>query len=98
MQPCTRFANLEGQQNVEIRPKVKRIYSKVYVEGQVVKRATLFKLETQMLNQDASAKSNGFHSAVEVDRLNHVDRNIISNVQLATAKLAQAKCVWKYCC
>jgi membrane fusion protein (multidrug efflux system) len=32
-------------------------------EGQVVKGQLLFKLETQMLNQDASAaKSNGFSS------------------------------------
>jgi membrane fusion protein (multidrug efflux system) len=90
-------ANLEGQQNVEIRPKVSGFIQKVYVdEGQVVKKGQLlFKLETQILNQDASAAKAMVSAAqVEVDRLKPlVDRNIISNVQLATAKakLAQAK-------
>lgn len=90
-------ANLEGQQNVEIRPKVSGFIKKIYIdEGQVVRKGQLlFKLETQMLNQDASAaKAMVAAAQVEVDRLKPlVDRNIISNVQLATAKakLAQAK-------
>jgi membrane fusion protein (multidrug efflux system) len=90
-------ANLEGQQNVEIRPKVNGFIQKVYVdEGQVVhKGQLLFKLETQTLNQDAAAaKANVSAAQVEVDRLKPlVDRKIISNVQLETAKakLAQAK-------
>ncbi|WP_413998408.1 efflux RND transporter periplasmic adaptor subunit [Flavobacterium sp. W1B] len=90
-------ANLEGQQNVEIRPKVNGFIQKVYVdEGQVVKKGQiLFKLETQTLNQDASAAKAMVQAAqVEVDRLKPlVDRQIISNVQLETAKakLAQAK-------
>jgi len=90
-------ANLEGQQNVEIRPKVSGFIQKIYIdEGQVVKKGQiLFKLETQMLNQDASAAKAMVQAAqVEVDRLIPlVDRNIISNVQLAAAKakLAQAK-------
>jgi membrane fusion protein (multidrug efflux system) len=90
-------ANLEGQQNVEIRPKVNGFIQKVYVdEGQVVRKGQLlFKLETQMLNQDAAAaKANVSAAQVEVDRLKPlVDRKIISNVQLETAKarLAQAK-------
>lgn len=90
-------ANLEGQQNVEIRPKVSGFIQKIYVdEGQIVRKGQiLFKLETQMLNQDASAaKAMVAAAQVEVDRLKPlVDRNIISNVQLATAKakLAQAK-------
>ena len=90
-------ANLEGQQNVEIRPKVSGFIQKIYVdEGQVVRKGQLlFKLETQTLNQDASAAKAMIQAAqVEVDRLKPlVDRKIISNVQLETAKakLAQAK-------
>ena len=50
-------ANLEGQQNVEIRPKVSGFIQKIYVdEGQEVKKGQLlFRLETQTLNQDAAA-------------------------------------------
>lgn len=90
-------ANLEGQQNVEIRAKVNGFIQKIYVdEGQVVRKGQLlFKLETQTLNQDASAAKAAVQAAqVEVDRLKPlVDRKIISNVQLETAKakLAQAK-------
>lgn len=90
-------ANLEGQQNVEIRPKVNGFIQKIYVdEGQVVKKGQLlFKLETQTQNQDAAAaKANVKAAQVEVDRLKPlVDRKIISEVQLETAKakLAQAK-------
>src|SRR5690606_36070742 len=90
-------ATLEGQQNVEIRPKVNGFIQKIYVdEGQVVRKGQLlFKLETQSLNQEASAaKANVQAAQVEVDRLKPlVDRKIISNVQLETAKarLAQAK-------
>ncbi|RDI11875.1 efflux RND transporter periplasmic adaptor subunit [Flavobacterium sp. AG291] len=90
-------ANLEGQQNVEIRPKVSGFIQKIYVdEGQQVRKGQLlFKLETQTLNEDAAAaKANVAAAQVEVDRLKPlVDRKIISNVQLETAKakLAQAK-------
>ncbi len=93
-------ANLEGQQNVEIRPKVNGFIQKIYVdEGQVVRKGQLlFKLETQTLNQDAAAaKANVAAAQVEVDRLKPlVDRKIISNVQLETAKarLAQAKAAY----
>ena len=90
-------ASLEGQQNVEIRPKVTGFIQKIYIdEGQVVKKGQLlFKLETATLSQDASAEKAKVNAAqVEVDRLFPlVERNIISNVQLETAKanLAQAK-------
>jgi membrane fusion protein (multidrug efflux system) len=93
-------ANLEGQQNVEIRAKVNGFIQKVYVdEGQFVKKGQLlFKLETQTLNQDAAAAKATVQAAqVEVDRLKPlVDRKIISNVQLETAKarLAQVKSVY----
>lgn len=90
-------ANLEGQQNVEIRPKVTGFIEKIYVdEGQNVKKGQLlFKLETQTMTQEAAAAKAAVNAAqVEVDRLKPlVERNIISNVQLETAKanLAQAK-------
>jgi len=90
-------ANLEGRQNVEIRPKVDGFIQKIYVdEGQQVRKGQiLFKLETNTLNQDAAAAKASVNAAqVEVDRLKPlVDRNIISPVQLETAKarLAQAK-------
>lgn len=90
-------ARIEGQQNVEIRSKVNGFIEKIYVdEGQVVKKGQiLFKLETQSLNQDGSAAKAMVQAAqVEVDRLKPlVDRQIISSVQLETAKakLAQAK-------
>ncbi|MGV3460790.1 MAG: efflux RND transporter periplasmic adaptor subunit [Flavobacterium sp.] len=93
-------ANLEGQQNVEIRPKVDGFIQKIYVdEGQQVRKGQLlFKLETQTLNQDAAAaKANVNAAQVEVDRLAPlVERNIISKVQLETAKarLAQAKAAY----
>lgn len=93
-------ANLEGQQNVEIRPKVSGFIQKIYVdEGQQVRKGQLlFKLETQTLNEDAAAaKANVTAAQVEVDRLKPlVDRNIISRVQLETAKakLAQAKAAY----
>ncbi|MFT5714591.1 MAG: membrane fusion protein (multidrug efflux system), partial [Flavobacterium sp.] len=79
-------ANIEGQQNVEIRPKVNGFIQKIYVyEGQPVRKGQiLFKLETEMLNQDASASKAMVQAAqVEVNRLKPlVDRNIISNVML----------------
>ncbi|AXG73989.1 efflux RND transporter periplasmic adaptor subunit [Flavobacterium arcticum] len=93
-------ANLEGQQNVEIRPKVDGFIQKIYVtEGQQVKKGQLlFKIETQSLGQEAAAaKANVNAAQVEVDRLQPlVKRNIISNVQLETAKakLAQAKAAY----
>lgn len=93
-------ANLEGQQNVEIRPKVDGFIQKIFIdEGQQVRKGqVLFKLETQTLNQDAAAaKANVNAAQVEVDRLAPlVERNIISKVQLETAKarLAQAKAAY----
>ncbi|MEO9890889.1 efflux RND transporter periplasmic adaptor subunit [Aurantibacter sp.] len=88
---------LEGKQNVEIWPKVSGFVQEVYVEeGQKIKKGQLlFKLETQTLNQDANAAKASVNVAqVEVDKLKPlVEKNIISSVQLETAKaqLAQAK-------
>lgn len=89
--------SLEGIVNSEVRAKTSGYITDVLVdEGQKVKKGqTLFKLETQSLSQDAAAaKANVNAAQVEVDKLKPlVDKNIISNVQLETAKakLAQAQ-------
>ncbi len=93
-------ANLEGRQNVEIRSKVTGFITQILVdEGQEVRKGqTLFKIETQTLNQDAaSAKAKVAAAQVEVNRLKPlVDRKIISAVQLETAEanLASAKAAY----
>lgn len=90
-------ANIEGTNNSDIRAKVSGYITKVLVdEGQKVRKGQiLFTLETQAVSQDAqAAKANVNAAQVEVDRLIPlVEKNIISNVQLETAKarLAQAK-------
>lgn len=90
-------ANVEGTNNSDIRAKVSGYVTKVLVdEGQKVhKGQVLFTLETQSMSQDAQgAKANVNAAQVEVDRLVPlVEKNIISSVQLETAKarLAQAK-------
>lgn len=90
-------ATVEGTNNSGIRAKMSGYITKVWVdEGQKVKKGqTLFTLETQSLSQDAgAAKANVYAAQVEVDKLIPlVEKNIISNVQLETAKarLAQAQ-------
>ncbi|MCG9792692.1 efflux RND transporter periplasmic adaptor subunit [Flavobacterium algicola] len=94
-------ASLEGITDIDIRAKVDGYIEKIYVqEGEQVKKGQLlFKLETQTANQEASAsKANITAAQVEVNRLKPlVDRNIISDVQLATAKanLASAKSMYQ---
>lgn len=88
---------IEGEVNSEIRPKVSGYVKNVLIkEGQKVKQGQLlFKLETQSLSQDAEAAKAVVNTAlVEVNKLKPlVEKNIISPVQLETAKanLAQAK-------
>lgn len=88
---------IEGTVNSEVRAKVSGYIQKVLVdEGQKVRKGqALFKLETQSLSQDAgAAKANVNAAQVEVEKLKPlVEKNIISPVQLETAKakLAQAK-------
>lgn len=88
---------IEGTINSEVRAKVSGYIQKVLVdEGQQVKKGqALFKLETESLSQDAEAAKASVNVAqVEVDKLKPlVEKNIISEVQLETAKanLAQAK-------
>ncbi|MFA7444902.1 MAG: efflux RND transporter periplasmic adaptor subunit [Flavobacteriaceae bacterium] len=90
-------AMIEGTNNSAIRAKVSGYITKVLVdEGQKVRKGqVLFTLETQAMSQDAGAALASVNAAqVEVDRLIPlVEKNIISNVQLETAKarLAQAK-------
>lgn len=90
-------ANIEGIVNSEVRAKVSGYITDVLVdEGEKVRKGqVLFKLETQSLDQDAqAAKANVNAAQVEVDKLKPlVEKNIISNVQLETAKakLQQAK-------
>ena len=89
--------SIEGIVNSEVRAKVTGYITDVLVdEGAKVKKGQLlFKLETQSLNQDAeAAKANVNAAQVEVDKLKPlVEKNIISEVQLETAKakLQQAR-------
>ncbi|MFD0990320.1 efflux RND transporter periplasmic adaptor subunit [Mariniflexile jejuense] len=89
--------NIEGIVNSNVRAKVSGYIQKVLVdEGQKVRKGqALFKLETQSLSQDAGAAKARINVAkVEVDKLIPlVEKNIISPVQLETAKanLAQAQ-------
>lgn len=97
-------ASIQGKVNNDVRAKIQGYIQEVYVhEGQVVtKGQPLFKLEANMLAETANAAKSGISVAqanvnvaqVEVDKLIPlVQKNIISNVQLETAKanLASAK-------
>ncbi|WKB80500.1 efflux RND transporter periplasmic adaptor subunit [Cellulophaga lytica] len=89
--------NIEGIVNSDVRAKTSGYIKKVLVdEGQKVRKGqVLFRLETQSLSQDAGAAKARINVAqVEVNKLIPlVEKNIISPVQLETAKanLAQAK-------
>ncbi|MCM4166529.1 Efflux pump periplasmic linker BepF [Arenibacter antarcticus] len=89
--------NIEGIVNSEVRAKISGYITEVLVdEGEKVRKGqALFKLETQSMNQDAeAAKANVNAAQVEVNKLQPlVAKNIISEVQLETAKakLQQAK-------
>jgi len=89
--------NIEGIVNSGVRAKTSGYIQKVLVdEGQKVRKGqVLFKLETHSLSQDATAAKARINVAqVEVDKLVPlVEKNIISPVQLETAKanLEQAK-------
>jgi len=89
--------SIQGIVNSDVRAKVSGYITEVLVdEGQKVhKGQLLFRLETQTLSQDAeAAKANVEAAQVGVNQLEPlVEKNIISKVQLETAKakLAQAK-------
>lgn len=96
--------NIEGKINNDVRAKLSGYIKEVYVdEGQRVSAGqALFRLETNVQAQDASAASSAINAAranvtaaqagvnaaqVEVDKLIPlVEKNVISNVQLETAK------------
>lgn len=88
---------IEGTVNSVVRAKVPGYITKVLVdEGEKVRKGQLlFTLETESLTQEANAAQANVNAAqVEVDKLQPlVDKGIISNVQLETAKarLQQAK-------
>lgn len=89
--------SIQGIVNSDVRAKVGGYITDVLVdEGEKVSKGQLlFKLETQSLSQDANAAQANVNAAqVGVDQLKPlVEQNIISEVQLQTAKakLAQAK-------
>lgn len=89
--------SIEGVVNSDVRAKTSGYIQKVLVdEGQKVRKGQiLFELETQSLSQDAGAAKARINLAqVEVKKLIPlVEKNIISSIQLETAKanLAQAK-------
>lgn len=90
-------ANIEGEQNIEIRPKVDGFVDKIYIDegSEVRKGQLLFKLSSGTLNQQvnaakaniAVAKAQVVSAQVEVDKVKPlVQKNIISAVQLQTAE------------
>lgn len=89
--------SIEGTVSSAVRAKAPGYITTVLVdEGEKVRKGqTLFRLETESLNQEAgAARANVNAAQVEVDKLQPlVDKGIISNVQLETAKarLEQAK-------
>lgn len=97
-------AALEGKVNVEIRPQVEGYLEKIYVdEGAYVKAGQpLFKINDREYDEDvknaksslAGALANIQKAQVEIDRLTPlVEGNVISDVQLKTAKAAHAAAV-----
>ena len=90
-------ASLEGKVNVEMRPQVEGYLEKIYVdEGAYVKAGQpLFKIDARIYNEAVNnakssllaAQANVSRAQVEVDRLTPlVENNVISDVQLKTAK------------
>lgn len=90
-------ASLEGKVNVEVRPQVEGYLEKIFVdEGAYVKVGQpLFKIDARTYNEALNnakssllaAQANVAKAQVEVDRLAPlVEHNVISEVQLKTAK------------
>lgn len=90
-------ANIEGEQNIEIRSKVDGFVDKIYIdEGSKVKKGQLlFKLSAETLNQQVNAaeanievaKAQVVSAQVEVEKVTPlVEKNIISEIQLKTAQ------------
>ncbi len=92
-------ASLEGKVNVEIRPQVEGFLEKIYVDegAYVTAGQLLFKIDPRVYNEQLNnaksnllaAQANMERAKVEVDRLTPlVENNVISDVQLKTAKAA----------
>ncbi len=90
-------ASIEGTTNVEIRPQVSGYLEKIYVEegAYVTKGQPLFRINSREYNEFSNSASASVQAAkaaiekaqVEFDRLKPlVDNNVISPVQLKTAK------------
>ena len=90
-------ASLEGKVNVEMRPQVEGYLEKIYVdEGAYVRVGQpIFKIDARTYNEALNnakasllaAQANVSRAQVEVDRLTPlVENNVISEVQLKTAK------------
>lgn len=90
-------ASIEGEQNVEIRPKIDGFIEEIYVEeGEWVKEGQLlFKINANQLEQQANAAKASIAAAeanveaakLEVEKLKPlVEKNIVSQKQLATAE------------
>lgn len=102
-------AQIQGKINNDVRAKIQGYITQVLVhEGEYVSKGqALFRLETNVLSQNATAAKSGIYAAdanvsaaiasvnaakVQVDKLKPlVEKNIISNVQLETAKADLAK-------
>jgi membrane fusion protein (multidrug efflux system) len=92
-------ASLEGSKDIEIRPQVEGYLEKIYVDegAQVRKGQPLFQINSrpyreQLNNANASlsaAKANLANAEINVSKLTPlVQNNVISDVQLKTAKTA----------
>lgn len=102
-------ATIQGIVNNDVRPKIQGYITKVLVdEGQIVQQGQpLFRLETNVLSENADAAKSGVSAAqanisaaqaavqaaqVEVDKLKPlVQKNIISPIQLQTAQANMSK-------
>ena len=90
-------SSLEGKVNVEIHPQVKGYIEKIFVDegAYVTAGQPLFKLSPEVYSEQLNsananllaAQANAERAKVEIDRLQPlVDNNVISDVQLKTAK------------
>ena len=91
-------ANIQGQQNIEIRPKVDGFIEKIYVdEGSIVKKGQLlFKINAPQYEQDVRTAEAGIKTAeadvntatLQVNKVKPlVEKDIISHYELESAQL-----------
>lgn len=91
-------ASIQGQQNIEIRPKVDGFVEKIYVdEGSIVKKGQLlFKINNPQYEQDVRTAEAGIKTAeadvntarLQVEKVKPlVEKDIISHYELESAQL-----------